>query len=226
MAAGQGVARRVYLTTMTARRRNRRPPAAPGSFQIGPGIVASLDYALFDAEGELVEASEPDAPLVLLVGYGEAAPALEHALEGLSRGESREITLSPEDAFGPRDPEAIIEVDRAELPPDVQPGDEFAAERDDGTGAAVLKVLEVTEDVVVVDTNHPLAGQRVKLRIAVRAVRPAAAEELARATERLTRGDGVSPAPLLPAERLLRRGRGEPSRDRDEPLPPTSGQVA
>jgi FKBP-type peptidyl-prolyl cis-trans isomerase SlyD len=212
---------------MTAKRKGRRSgAAASGGFQIGPGVVASLAYHLFDAEGEQVEASEPGAPLTLLIGYGEAAPALERAVEGLSVGESREITLAPDEAFGNRDPDAVIEVDRAELPADVVAGDELSADRADGSGAVVLKVLEVAEDRVVLDTNHPLAGQRVKLRIRVEAARPASADEIARAAERLMKDPVMVSAPLLPAERLLRRRPGEAPAKRDEPPPPPSGRIA
>jgi FKBP-type peptidyl-prolyl cis-trans isomerase SlyD len=192
-------------------------------FQIGPGTVAVLTYDLFDAEGEHVEASEPSSPLVLLFGFGEAAPALERSLEGATAGETREVLLSPEEAFGERDLSAIIEVAREELPPDVASGDELSADREDGKGSVALKVMEVLEDRVVLDTNHPLAGQKVRLLLRVEAVRPATDEEVRLATERLARATEADPGPLLPAERLLRRGRGEPSSSGNAPPPPAQG---
>jgi FKBP-type peptidyl-prolyl cis-trans isomerase SlyD len=194
-------------------------------FQAGPGTITSLGYALFDAEGELVEQSAKDAPLVLLLGYGEAAPALEEAIQGLRVGDERDVLLEPEEAFGARDVEGIIEVDRSDLPPDLQMGDEFSADKDDGSGTVSLKVLEILDDVVVLDTNHPLAGQRVKLRIFVESVRPATAEELESAAARLAQAEIPAAGALLPAERLLRRGSGNrPQGDDPPPLP--SGRVA
>src|SRR5262249_43553729 len=157
-------------STLSRRSKPRRKQVA-GSCQAGPGTIATVRYELFDAEGELVEQSSPTAPLSLLLGYGEAAPALEQALGGLQAGDEREIVLRLEEAFGARDPAAIIEVDREDLPPDVAQGDEFSAEREDGGGEVSLKVLEILDDVVVLDTNHPLSGQRVKLKIFVEAVR-------------------------------------------------------
>jgi FKBP-type peptidyl-prolyl cis-trans isomerase SlyD len=191
-------------------------------FQVGPGTVAVLTYDLFDAEGELVEASDPSSPLVVLFGFGQAAPALEQGLSGAGAGEARDVVLSAEEAFGERDPHAIIEVAREELPPDVAPGDELSADREDG-GSVALKVMEVLEDRVVLDTNHPLAGQKVRLRLRVEAVRPATDEEVRAATERIARATEGDPGPLLPAERLLRRGRGEPSPAGSAPPPPTQG---
>jgi FKBP-type peptidyl-prolyl cis-trans isomerase SlyD len=204
---------------VSRRPRTRRP--ASGGYQAGPGTVVALRYALFDAEGELVEQSAPDVPLVLLLGYGDAAPALEQALGGLSAGEERQVTFEAADAFGPRDPQAIIEVDRADFPADVAPGDELGADREDGTGLVTLKVLEILDDVVVLDTNHPLAGQRVKLRLFVESVRPATPEELSLATERLARPPEQASQPLLPAGRLLRRGgSNRPQGDETPPAQP------
>ncbi len=197
------------ILSASMRRRN------VGGTQIGPGTVALVAYELFDAEGEGVEASEPANPLVLLFGYGQASPALERGLDGLSVGDSREVVLPAEEAFGSRDPAAIIEVDRAELPADVEAGDEFEAERD---GRCVpLKVLEVSTDTVVLDTNHPLAGQRVRLRVVVQAVRPATAEEIEEATARIVETAGPTPGHLLPAEQLLRRVRGVSPLQREAP---------
>jgi FKBP-type peptidyl-prolyl cis-trans isomerase SlyD len=199
----------------------RRRVRAEG-YQVGPGMVVALSYALFDAEGDCVEESEPDAPLELLIGYGDAAEALEQGIQGLGVGESREVTLGPDAAFGHRDPDAIIEVDRADLPADTAPGDELEADREGGEGAVLLKVIEVRDDIVVLDTNHPLAGQRIRLMVQIRAIRPASAGELERAAERLLREEEVADVgPLLPAERLLKRGRGDRLREGDEPpLPP------
>jgi FKBP-type peptidyl-prolyl cis-trans isomerase 2 len=142
------------------------------------------------------------------------------------------VVLAPHEGFGERDPEALIEVDRADLPSHVAEGDQFDADRDDGSGMVFLKVLEVRDDVVVLDTNHPLAGQKVRLRVHVRSVRPASTEEMEAAAEALTHAeaDGEpgpavrSDGPLLPVERLLKRGRenaaGPEGGNEPDPTPP------
>jgi FKBP-type peptidyl-prolyl cis-trans isomerase SlyD len=186
-------------------KKSRQAPALkPRGFQAGPGTVVALSYELYDAEGELVEASD-EAPVEVLLGFGEASPALERALEGLSAGDERTVSLSPDEAFGPRDPDAFIQVDRAELPEGVAVGDELQADRENGGGVVPLKVVEISDEVAVLDTNHPLAGQRVKLRARVLSVRPATEAEMGRAAERLSRDPGPGEGALLPAERLLRR---------------------
>lgn len=203
--------------------RRRTSPRGKGrdGYQVGPGMVVSFSYVLFDAEGEEIERSEPGPPLDLLFGHGAAAEAFEQAIQGLAVGDPREVRLAPDAAFGPRDPDAIIEVDRGDLPIDIQPGDELGADREDGEGSVLLKVIEVRDDVAVLDTNHPLAGQRIRLSVRIEAIRPASAEELEQAAERLLRDEEArDQGPLLPAERLLKRGRGEPTREGDEPPPP------
>jgi FKBP-type peptidyl-prolyl cis-trans isomerase SlyD len=185
--------------------------------QVGPGTVVGLGYAIYDAEGELIEESAPDEPLTYIHGYGQLLPALEAAVEGMVAGQERSAWLDEHDAFGPHDPTQIFEVDRDEFPDpgQVQVGDEFGVEGEGGGFS--LRVIEVLPDGFVVDANHPLAGQRVRVRARVEHVRPATGGELNEAEAALEAsqagGDGPNGAPagarpggLLSAESLLRRG--------------------
>ncbi len=173
-----------------------------GQFQVGPDTVVHFSYRLFDEEEELVEGADAEI-LSFLFGYGQLAPALEEAMLGMMPGQERSVRLPPARAFGARDPEAIIEVDRAEFPPDVAPGDEFRAEREGG-GDVVLMVLDVDAERVMLDTNHPLAGQTITLQVRVEAVRPALHQEIEEAIELLEAGQ-TGATSLLPAAGLLRR---------------------
>ncbi|HVU03749.1 MAG TPA: FKBP-type peptidyl-prolyl cis-trans isomerase [Polyangiaceae bacterium] len=208
-----------------SRKRERRGGGESG-FQAGPGTIVRFSYELFDAEGECVERSAEDSPLELLLGYGIAPAALETALAGRAVGAERDVVLPEAEAFGPRDPEAVIEVARSELPEDIAEGDEFEADREGEDGPVVLKVLEVREDAVVLDTNHPLAGQDVRLRVKLVGVRPATAAEIEAAEAALLAGEegleaeAGAGSPLLPVERLLKRGRdGGPRAEGDPPNP-------
>jgi len=204
--------------------KKRAPRKSRGEdYQAGPGMLVRVAYELRDAEGEVVEASDAGSPLELLLGFGEAVPALESALEGLVAGDQRDIELGPDEAFGRRDPHGFIEVDAADLPAGLAPGDELEADREGG-GRVPLKVVEVLPDVVVLDTNHPLAGQRISLRVTLEHVKPATEERIVRATERLRAGEG-SGGHLLPAERLLRREPRATERSEEDP-PPRPTRVA
>jgi FKBP-type peptidyl-prolyl cis-trans isomerase SlyD len=183
-------------------------------YQLGPGVWTRLSYRVFDAEGEALDAE----PVVTgcVFGFGALLPGLETALAGKRVGSRCAVELSPSQAFGERDAAHCLEVERGEFPPDVAPGDRFDAEREDGT-PQVLSVLEVTEGSVILDLNHPLAGQRVRFEVEVLEARPATAEELALAEAALAEepegaasGPGSDPGgatpDLIDPARLLRRG--------------------
>ncbi len=177
----------------------RQMPASP-SYQLGPGMWARLGYQVFDAEDELVETG--DSELCCLIGYGVLFPALEERLEGLPQGSQRTVLLRPEQAFGLRNPDAQVEVDRGDFPDDVAAGDRYEAE-DEAGRPVLLQVLDVTEDSVLVDSNHPLAGQALRFEVEAREVRPATEEELEQAELRILAED-PDPEPLITPESLLR----------------------
>lgn len=182
-------------------------------YQIGPGAFVSLDYAVFDADGDAV-ATGPSR-LEFVFGLGQLLPAIERALDGLGVGAQRSLTLKARDAYGRRDPKAVLEVDRSEFPPDVAPGDRFEVENEEGA-VLVLQVLDVGPETVHLDLNHPLAGQDLRVELSVVGVRPATSEELEAAERALEAseaegavGPKVQPPPLVPLESLLRGpGRG------------------
>jgi FKBP-type peptidyl-prolyl cis-trans isomerase SlyD len=175
--------------------------------QVGPDTRVALSYRAYDADGDEVDHSPPDAPLVAVFGYGQLLPAVEHAIGGLQPGQTRSIELPPSQAFGERDPRAVIEVDRADFPADVAPGDRYEVENQAGQ-LLVFKVLEVGEDYVMLDTNHPLAGQRVRIEVTIREARPATSEELSTAQARLLAPSAGFEPSLIGVERLL-RGRAQ-----------------
>ena len=179
-------------------------------FQAGPDTIVSFFYELFDAEGELVEACS--VPRSIVFGYGQAAPDLEAALSGLGPGQSRQVKLKANRAFGPRRQDKILRIERSEFPGDIEVGDEFAAETEAGEPGFV-RVLEVAPDFVVIDTNHPLAGQIVELHVEVDEVRPATAAELDGARRMLHSSRDETGQSLLPASRLLRGGATKTARN-------------
>jgi FKBP-type peptidyl-prolyl cis-trans isomerase SlyD len=161
---------------------------------------ARLGYRVFDAEGEMIETG--DSELRCLIGYGVLFPALEDQLEGLSQGSSRTLLLRPEQAFGLRNPEAQVEVDRSDFPEDVAAGDRYEAEDEQGR-PVLLQVLDVTDEGVLVDSNHPLAGQQLRFEVEALEVRPASELELAQAEQRLLSQE-AEPEALITPESLLR----------------------
>lgn len=176
-------------------------------FQISPQMWVRLSVEVFDAEGAPVQDEPYETSFVF--GYGAIMPSLEMGIEGLPEGARKSLTLKPEDAFGERDPKAVLEVLRDEFPDDVAEGDVFDAEEADGGelpgGAVLLRVLEVTPDSVILDRNHPLAGQKIRLDVQVLEVRPAEPDEISAAEAALETPEPADEQ-LIPAASLLRGG--------------------
>lgn len=143
-------------------------------FQVGPETFVVLAYTAFDAEGDAVG---PTELIAFVFGMGQLLPAVESALEGRTEGEKVEAKLGPEQAFGRRQPQAILTLAREEFPEDASPGDRFEVENPEGD-VLIAQLLEVGPDTVTVDMNHPLADQEVTIRAEIREVRPATATEI------------------------------------------------
>lgn len=143
-------------------------------FQIGPETFVTLRFQVFDAEGEAATEAEV---LGTVFGTGQLLIAVERAIEGKSAGNTVELTVPPEEAFGLRDPSRIVAVAREEFPSDAAAGDRFEVENEQG-GVLVVHVLEVTEESVLFDTNHPLADQETRFVVEILEVRPASDAEI------------------------------------------------
>jgi FKBP-type peptidyl-prolyl cis-trans isomerase SlyD len=142
--------------------------------KIAPGAHVAMRYRLFDGSGELVESSEDGELMEYVHGEDALAPALEAALLGKAAGDSVRISLPPEEAFGAYDPELLITVPRKEIPEEFElvPGEylpvslEEAAE-DLADEEIEFRIVEVRESEVVLDANHPLAGETVTFELEV-----------------------------------------------------------
>jgi FKBP-type peptidyl-prolyl cis-trans isomerase SlyD len=149
------------------------------SVKIGKDRVVCIDYTIRLEGGQVVETSVGSEPLTYLHGYRQIVPGVEHAMEGLESGASLELVVPPEDAYGSRDTAGVFVVPRSAFPKeeDVAPGGTFSAHRPDGS-TLIFRVIEANDDLVLVDTNHPLAGETLHISLLVHEVRSATQEEL------------------------------------------------
>lgn len=147
---------------------------------IGKNTVVTLTYQLTTLDGELLEEATGDAPAAYLHGgYDGIFPKVEAALEGRTAGAELDLALAPEDAFGEYDAE-LVRVEPLELfPPEVHVGMRLEGASEDGRHVMLYTVTDVADGKVVVDANHPLAGQSLRLKCVVSGVRAATAEEVA-----------------------------------------------
>ncbi|EGM69227.1 peptidylprolyl isomerase [Shewanella sp. HN-41] len=141
--------------------------------------AVTIHYRLSDQEGRLLEDSFSAEPMLYLHGTENLIPGLEAALEGKVKGEKLDVTISAEEAYGPYHDglrqavplEAFGDIE------DIVPGMRFIAETE--MGQRPVQVVEVKDDVVIVDGNHPLAGQALSFSIEILDVREGTAEEIA-----------------------------------------------
>jgi len=146
--------------------------------RIESGTVVTLAYEMRDADGDSLE-DEGARMAYLHGGYGDIFPKVEAALAGQEVGHELSITLEPEDAFGEYDAELLRVEPRAGFPREVEVGMRFeGVPGDDAEAALIYTVTDVTPEAVVVDGNHPLAGERLWFTCAVRDVRRATADEI------------------------------------------------
>ena len=134
--------------------------------------MVSLRIELHDAQGVQIQPATDHA--YLHGGYGEMLAGLERALEGKAPGESVQLQLEPEDAFGEYDPD-LLRVEPAE-----RYGKGIAAGMEVEEDSRFYTVTDVADGKVVLDGNHPLAGMALRFSCAIVSVRTAKAEEITR----------------------------------------------
>lgn len=141
--------------------------------------VVSIHYTLTNDQGEVLDSSQGREPLNYLEGAQNIIPGLENALTSLQAGDSLKVSVEPEDAYGERHDHLIQEVPRAafEGVDEILPGMQFHAETP--AGIQTIVVIEANEELVKIDANHPLAGERLHFDVEIVATRDASEEELA-----------------------------------------------
>lgn len=149
---------------------------------ISSNHVVTLTYKLHSVENgqqTFVEEADKNNPLDFLYGVGMMLPKFEEHIAGLTAGDTTEFELAAVDAYGEVDEQAI-----AQLPVDmfgeagIPPVGEILPLQDNQGNQFRARVTEVSPEAVVVDLNHPMAGQNLHFAIEVLSVRPATEEEL------------------------------------------------
>lgn len=156
--------------------------------KITNNAVVNAEYELYvdgeNGELELMERATSEQPLNFIYGIGMMLPKFEQNLNGLETGDSFDFTISNEEAYGPYDDEAVIELERAVFEIDGKLDEEMVFEGNvvplmDSEGNRLqAQVVSVNDTHVTVDLNHPLAGENLHFKGKVLEVREATEEEL------------------------------------------------
>ena len=137
----------------------------------------TFHYTLRNRDGRILDTSRGAAPLSCLEGAGQIIEGLEDSLGRMTEGETRQVVVPPERGYGLREAELVQKVPRGHLPvDDVKVGDQFQTGPD--RSAPVVTVVAVEGEEVLLDANHPLAGEELHFEVELIALRAATPEEL------------------------------------------------
>jgi len=146
--------------------------------QIVKHKVVSIDYTLTDGEGALIDSSGEGQAFAYIQGTSSIIAGLEAALEGKSAGDSLSVAISPAEGYGERDDSLMVVVprDKFENTDELEVGMRFQTPTEGGM--RVVTIVQLDDDGVTVDANHPLAGENLNFDVTIVEVRDATAEEL------------------------------------------------
>lgn len=148
---------------------------------VADGLVVGMAYEMRLDDGEVVDSTADDGPFEYLHGVGEILPGLEKALLGMRPGDEKTVVLSPADAYGEYDDNAVERVPIEAFPDDLElePGMELHMQDSQSGHVLQAYVIEVGSKWVLLDLNHPLAGETLRFDVVIESLRSATAEELA-----------------------------------------------
>jgi FKBP-type peptidyl-prolyl cis-trans isomerase SlyD len=154
------------------------------NMQVTPQCVVALTWTLKDTLGEVLD--ELEDPVEFLVGGDDLLAKIEDALQGHSAGDTLDLHLEPEDAFGDYDEQLVFLEDRKIFPAELAEGMSFEelppGAKTSAAPGTLFTVTEIYPDHVVIDGNHPLAGIAIRLHLKIADVREATEEEAGRGT--------------------------------------------
>ena len=143
-------------------------------------VVVSLEYSLRSDEGNLIDSSEGGDPLEFVMGRGQIIVGLEKSLHGMSVGEEKTVVVEPAEGYGEFNSDLMERLPRSAFPTDVEleTGMGFRM-RGEGGRIMVAYVESFGEDEVVMNMNHPLAGQTLNFDVKIANLRDATDDDLA-----------------------------------------------
>ena len=136
--------------------------------QAKPGDKIRMHYSGTLADGSTFDSSKGRDPLEFELGSGQIIPGLDEAVTGMATGETKTVTVAPEQAYGDRDPSRVQAVPRSQIPDHIptEPGTQLQVQTPEGQTLPVT-VASVTDEEVTLDANHPLAGQALTFDVEI-----------------------------------------------------------
>ncbi len=165
----------VLLGICASAQAEQAAPAAPAqetAMTIQDNMKVGLEYTL-TSEGAVVDSTDGKEPFHYVQGQGQIIPGLERQLVGLHVGDTKEVTVTPEEGYGVVDQAAFIKVEKKQLPKDVPPhvGMMLTGKNPDGRSFRA-RISEIKDDQVTLDLNHPLAGKTLVFKVKIIDIAP------------------------------------------------------
>ncbi len=164
--------------------------------QIDDNAVVSMHYSLSNGHGDVIDSSQGQLPMVYMHNTNALLPSLERELTGKLAGNNFEVVIYPEDGYGYANEELIKQLPKEQFShiSDLAVGMRVKVMHSENEKAEMLTIADIREDSVIVDLNHPLAGQVLHFVIAIVAVREPTDAELAQGFTTDTNGSVISTA--------------------------------
>ena len=139
--------------------------------QIETGMSVTLHFSLILEDGHIIDSNFESEPATFSVGDGNLLPGFESTLMGLVNGDEREFTIPPEQAFGQHNPQNVQAVERGNFDQEeLELGAMFSFQNGDGELPGVI--VDVDDNEVVIDFNHPLAGKNIIFQVKIIDIAP------------------------------------------------------
>ena len=146
---------------------------AKNDLVVKDGMLVSMDYTLKGTDGKVIDTNKGREPLKYVHGQKAMIPGLERELTGMKVGGEKNVTVKPEDAYGPINKNAFQEVPKEKLPPNgLKVGAVLAAKSPEGQ-VVPMRVHEIKDSTVVMDMNHPMAGKTLVFNVKIVDIQPA-----------------------------------------------------
>lgn len=134
---------------------------------VSEGRQVSIEYTLKLEDLSVVDSNVGAAPLTYVHGSHQIIPGLEKSLTGMKVGDKKEVTVIPEEGYGPVDSKALQEISKEQVPLDsIKIGSNLQGRDNDGN-VFTARVTEIKDKTVVLDFNHPLAGKTLHFEVRV-----------------------------------------------------------
>ncbi|MFH2126757.1 MAG: peptidylprolyl isomerase [Pseudomonadota bacterium] len=125
--------------------------------EIIAGDKVRMHYTAKLEDGTVVDSSQGKDPLEFEAGSNQLIPGVSNAVIGMSVGDKKTVAVPPDEGYGPHQPQAVQQVPKQHFPPEASVGDVFKAVSEQGE--MMVRIVDIDDDNVTVDANHPLAGQ-------------------------------------------------------------------